>query len=221
MTDIVMRGADVAWQTLPLCRRLAMATFQQVPIGSQDGGGGRRLLWALGFLNSGDRELLGSWCATADAGSPWKQVLGSMRLRGLEEIRIAISPLGDKDLNVTLASGVLDPGAMPSIAMVIDSRLLDLASDGNLDHRELLRVPSHRVQQRIVAWERTAQEISRRLHRECRRRGYCDDDATVLRSVDDLLTQLEGEPGPKEQGSRRTHPRQHAAIRVRAAAIGA
>lgn len=71
-----------------LCRRYFTVRFDSASMRAKGIVGTRdfTVVWALGSLSDGTRELLGSWRFPASQSNPWIRVADDLRARGLERI---------------------------------------------------------------------------------------------------------------------------------------
>lgn len=82
-------GNAIEWLAQPLCSCYHLVVVQtcSVPISGFTTDPNASLRWAVGFLSSGERELLGLWKA-----STWADTLSDLEARGVTEIRFIVTP---------------------------------------------------------------------------------------------------------------------------------
>lgn len=112
---------DDAPQCLPLCRSYFAVHFDNVPLlpsarGAQASG---ELHWMFGSAPDEESEVFGAWVKAESRGTDWRAVLDTLKNRGVERIRFAIS--GDltnfrEDLRARFPGAL----ALPSFARLLD-----------------------------------------------------------------------------------------------------
>lgn len=82
-------GNAIEWLARPLCScyHLVVAQTCSLPISGFTTDTNASLRWAVGFLSSGEREVLGLWKA-----STWADILSDLEARGIKEIRFLVTP---------------------------------------------------------------------------------------------------------------------------------
>ena len=160
-----------AWTTRPLCGRYLVGLFRSTTLSFDSSGsrGGVRVIWGLGYLSNGDRELLGWWEVNDPVAASPPQVVEDLKRRGVLKIQtIAGSCLTDiahefcDEARSRIGCGQLVLHESGDLAAAFESRTLPSIA------RELLHVG-----------DRLADEIQTRLSSVARGRKFLDRGAAT------------------------------------------
>ena len=127
------------WSSFLLCRRYIAVYFNHVPIAAPTQAERQPVLyWALGVLRDGESEALGAWPQDPQGAMNWHQILGELKDRGVERIRLALhSDLAGfrEDLRARFPGAT----ALPSLAQLLDRSVSQVAARHRSPVAERLR----------------------------------------------------------------------------------
>ena len=171
------------WLNRPLCRRYFAGIFCRTAIpvsGLPDALGS--IVWALGFVQDGEFEVLGAWIEGASS-SLSTEVVADLNRRGVMRVRFAIGARLP-GLGLSLRAELL-------CARELGSTSSSLADDAGADQpRSRLSGPLRRV---LASGEQVALAMQARLARAIARHGPLVDPAAGLDFVARVLRRAERE----------------------------
>lgn len=142
---------------IPLCRSYVAVFFSVISV-QVDGESGLRpeqMLWAVGVLSDGLPDYLGSW-HMPESTAPWHQIADELKARGVERIRLVITP-DPTDMPAALTAQFHGSTCLPNSHPMLSQAAIDSL------------LPGHRPY--AVRAQEVSTHLSRRLHRAVSRHG--------------------------------------------------
>ncbi len=176
MTHDMTIAHETAWQSRPLCCRYLFAHFcaQRIRVRADDVPSTFLLSWALGALDDGRLEVLGSWAQPIADAPTWQTVFSHLTARGVQRIRF-----------VANADSVALRAAFPR-ATILNSMTLQPCTD----HPQSAAL-SPRVRRIVKSTADAAQLMQTALTSVVRRQMKGDCSQSWLMAHDEALNRLE------------------------------